>query len=195
MKIVHPFERVKEKYLKSSNVYKYLILGTFPSIKTKESNFFYGNPKNEFWTILGKMYGVDFKDMTPQEKEKWLDKHGIALYDIIDSYEGDIWYSNDKDLFSLGTKHQYCLEFVRKFLEKHPQAKILGTSRVVQRRFYGQFHGKSFKKTEKKEVHYYFKEIEMHYLPSPSPRNKKITGEERFKSWKNAFGLHLEKNN
>lgn len=188
MRIIHPFERVKEKYLKGDIQYKWLILGTFPSEKSRQEGFFYGNQHNVFWVILGEVFGVDLTSMDSKAKEYWLDSQGIALYDIVDSYEG-VWHSNDKDLFSLGVDHQYCLEFVKKFLEKHQGARILGTSRQVEKRFHGQFRGRSFKKAERKEIHDFFEGVEMLYIPSPSPRNKNIVGEKRLELWRNAFDL------
>ena len=50
MKVVHPLKPV---YNSESKV---LILGSFPSIKSRENNFYYGNPKNRFWSTLEKVF-------------------------------------------------------------------------------------------------------------------------------------------
>ena len=59
-----------------------LILGSFPSVKSREQMFFYGHPQNRFWRVLAAV----FEDDTPStiEEKKWfLEKHCIALWDSI----------------------------------------------------------------------------------------------------------------
>ena len=61
-----------------------LILGSFPSVKSREAQFYYGHPQNRFWAVLAALCGEE----TPQsrdEKEGMLSRHGIALYDVIES--------------------------------------------------------------------------------------------------------------
>ncbi|MBQ9806307.1 MAG: DNA-deoxyinosine glycosylase [Clostridia bacterium] len=63
-----------------------LILGSFPSVKSRESGFFYGHPQNRFWKVLSAV----FEDSLPQtidEKRIFLLKHRIALWDVIASCE------------------------------------------------------------------------------------------------------------
>ena len=63
-----------------------LILGSFPSVKTRESGFFYGHPQNRFW----KLAALLFKDSVPgtnPEKMDFLKRHHIAMYDVIYSCE------------------------------------------------------------------------------------------------------------
>jgi len=59
-----------------------LILGSFPSVRSRESGFFYGHPQNRFWRVLA---GV-FSDAVPAstaEKTDFLHRHRIALWDVI----------------------------------------------------------------------------------------------------------------
>ena len=61
-----------------------LILGSFPSVKSREQGFFYGHPRNRFWPLLALLCG----ETTPQSVEKkkdFLRRHRIALYDVIES--------------------------------------------------------------------------------------------------------------
>jgi G:T/U-mismatch repair DNA glycosylase len=44
-----------------------LILGSFPSVKSREANFFYGHPQNRFWTVIAEIYGCE-KPQTVEEK-------------------------------------------------------------------------------------------------------------------------------
>ena len=61
-----------------------LILGSFPSMKSREAAFFYGHPQNRFWRVLAAVLGEE----TPQtvaEKKSLLLRHGVALWDVIAS--------------------------------------------------------------------------------------------------------------
>ncbi len=63
---------------------KILILGSFPSVKSRNESFFYMHPQNRFWKILGALLSEDFVSANIPEKTMLLKKHGIALYDVID---------------------------------------------------------------------------------------------------------------
>ncbi len=84
-----------------------LILGSFPSVKSREALFYYGHPQNRFWKIIYNIYGRDNafseEEITarPDEtninkKKEFLKKHHIALYDVID--ECDIVGSSDSSI-------------------------------------------------------------------------------------------------
>lgn len=60
---------------------KILILGTFPSVKSREVGFYYGHPKNRFWRVLASVFNEDLP-VTIEEKKTLLKKHNIALYDV-----------------------------------------------------------------------------------------------------------------
>ena len=59
-----------------------LILGSFPSVKSREQNFFYGHPQNRFWKIAAALFGQDPPQTVPEKKELIL-SHGLALWDSI----------------------------------------------------------------------------------------------------------------
>ena len=63
---------------------KILILGSFPSVKSREENFFYGHPQNRFWKVLASIFGSGVLD-TVEQKKRFLLKHGIAVWDVIAS--------------------------------------------------------------------------------------------------------------
>ena len=78
--IHHPFPPL---YDENSKI---LILGSFPSVKSREQLFFYGHPQNRFWKVVSALYGCD----TPksiEEKQIFIRSHGIALWDVIASCE------------------------------------------------------------------------------------------------------------
>ena len=63
-----------------------LILGSFPSVKSREAAFFYGHPQNRFWRVLAALTGAPVPQSIP-EKRALLLNHGIALWDTIASCE------------------------------------------------------------------------------------------------------------
>ena len=61
-----------------------LILGSFPSVSSRESSFFYMHPRNRFWPVLAKVY----QEETPigvEERKSFCLRHELALYDAIES--------------------------------------------------------------------------------------------------------------
>ena len=78
--IVHP---IPPLYDKNSRV---LILGSFPSVKSREAQFFYGHPQNRFWKVIAAIFKEDVPKTIP-EKKKMLIKNHIALWDTIASCE------------------------------------------------------------------------------------------------------------
>ena len=76
--VTHTFEPVFDK--KS----KVLILGSFPSVKSRENNFYYGHPQNRFWKVLARIFEVDVPQ-TIEDKKTFLLAHGIAVWDVIES--------------------------------------------------------------------------------------------------------------
>lgn len=61
-----------------------LILGTFPSPKSREARFFYGHPQNRFWRVLASVTGCEIP-LTVEEKTAMLLNNDIALWDVIAS--------------------------------------------------------------------------------------------------------------
>lgn len=72
-----------------------LILGTLPSVKSRENSFYYGHPQNRFWRVLSAVLDEKLPE-TPEEKTAMLLKHRIALWDVI--AECDIIGSSDSSI-------------------------------------------------------------------------------------------------
>jgi hypoxanthine-DNA glycosylase len=72
-----------------------LVLGSFPSVKSRESGFFYGHPQNRFWKLLAAMFGETVPKTVP-EKADMLRRHHIAAWDSIHSC--DIEGSSDSSI-------------------------------------------------------------------------------------------------
>ena len=74
--MVHAFEPV---YDENSRI---LILGTMPSVASRQNGFYYAHPQNRFWKVLSAVLGEPLPE-TIEEKEKLLLSHGIALWDVL----------------------------------------------------------------------------------------------------------------
>ena len=72
-----------------------LILGSFPSVKSREAQFFYGHPQNRFWKVTSAVFGSP-EPHTIEEKRSFLLSHGIAVWDVIASC--DIKGSSDSSI-------------------------------------------------------------------------------------------------
>ena len=63
-----------------------LILGSFPSVKSREQGFFYGHKQNRFWKVTAGVFGQPVPE-TIEEKRKFLLEQHIAVWDVIASCE------------------------------------------------------------------------------------------------------------
>jgi hypoxanthine-DNA glycosylase len=81
--LVHPFLPV---YNKHSRI---LILGSFPSAKSREDEFYYAHPRNRFWEMLSYITKTDQIPGNIYEKKTMLLKNKIALWDVVKSCDID----------------------------------------------------------------------------------------------------------
>ena len=72
-----------------------LILGSFPSVKSREAAFFYGHPQNRFWPLMGRILGCEIPVDIAGRKAMMLEQR-IALWDVIE--ECDIIGSSDSSI-------------------------------------------------------------------------------------------------
>ena len=87
--VVHGFEPVFDKHS------RVLILGSLPSVKSREQGFYYGHPQNRFWRVTAGVYGEAVPD-TIEEKKAMLLRCGAAVWDVI--AECDIVGSSDASI-------------------------------------------------------------------------------------------------
>lgn len=87
--IVHPIRPIYD------NNSKILILGSFPSVKSREEGFFYGHPQNRFWKVLAAVCDKQVPVTIEEKKAFLLDNH-IAVWDVIQSC--DIVGSSDSSI-------------------------------------------------------------------------------------------------
>lgn len=93
-----------------------LVLGSFPSVKSRAAEFYYGNPQNRFWRTLAEAFGEPLPQSVEQKIRLCL-AHGVALWDIVASCEID--GSMDSDIRNYRTVDLSAL------LEHVPVCKIL----------------------------------------------------------------------
>ncbi len=72
-----------------------LILGTFPSVKSREQAFYYGHPRNRFWKVVSQLLEEPLPE-TVEQKKAMLLKNRIAVWDVIESC--DIAGSSDSSI-------------------------------------------------------------------------------------------------
>ena len=157
-KITHTFEAVFDD---NSEI---LILGSVPSVKSREYGFFYMHKQNRFWKVLSKVFDDDFTIDDIEKKKALLLSHKIALYDVIESCE--IIGSSDVSIRNV--------EPANKVIDK-----IIKTGKIKLIALNGNKAGELYKK--------YFKDIDIKtiYLPSTSPANAKMNVDALVKIWQN----------
>ncbi len=138
-----------------------LILGSFPSVKSREEGFFYGHPQNRFWRVISAVLGEVCPQTIPEKKELLL-KHNIALWDVIASC--DITGSSDASITNV---------------VPNDIAGIVGNSKIKA----VFLNGKTAEKLYKKHVADTVK-LPAVCLPSTSPANAQWTIERLTEEWK-----------
>ena len=151
--IKHPFPPVVDKDC------TILILGSVPSIKSVEQNFYYGHPQNRFWKVLSALLKEDFVSADKDTKKNLLLKHHIALYDSVE--ECDI----------LGSSDAHVSNVIPADIEN-----IMSGTKISKIFCNGSTSLKYFEK--------YHKNLTATLLPSTSPANASWTLEKLILSWK-----------
>lgn len=140
---------------------KILILGSFPSVKSRENHFFYGHPQNRFWKVMANVLEWEVP-VTIEEKKEMLLKNHVAVWDVIASCS--IQGSSDTSI---------------KDVVVNDFSKILNNSRVEHIYVNG---GKAY------ELYHKYAEkvtgIQAVKLPSTSPANAAWSLEKLTKVWK-----------
>ena len=153
-RIFHPFGPLFDK---NSEV---LILGSFPSVKSREQQFFYGHPQNRFWKVISAVYNEEVPETIPEKKELILRNH-LALWDVIASCE--ITGSSDASI---------------KEAEANDLSIILDRSPVRRICCNGKTAWELYEKLILPET-----DIEAVCLPSTSPANAQWTLERLIETW------------
>ncbi len=150
----HPFPPL---YNENSRI---LILGSFPSVKSREQMFFYGHPQNRFWKVISSVFECN-EPVTIEEKKRFLHENGIALWDVIASC--DITGSSDSSI---------------KNVKANDITRILKEADIRQIFVNGKTAEKYFKKYMKAEIN-----RDAVCLPSTSPANAAWSADRLVEKW------------
>ena len=134
---------------------KVLILGSLPSIKTREIGFYYGHPRNRFFKVLSTVFNVE-EPITIEDKKELLKEHNIALYDVI--YECDICGSSDSSI-----KNPIVIN-IKDILTKYHNIKCIGVNGGKAKELFDRYLLDDVKRFG----------VEIYYLPSTSPANARM---------------------
>lgn len=156
--VIHPFEPV---YDQNSKI---LILGSFPSVKSREQKFFYGHPRNRFWKVLAGVLDREVPGTICEKKAFLLENH-IAVWDVIASCE--IKGSSDSSI---------------KNAQPTDLAKIIAESKVERIFVNGQTAGRMYAKYQEKMLG-----MKARVLPSTSPANAAFSTEKLIQIWREAL--------
>ena len=140
---------------------KILILGSFPSVKSREQMFFYGHPQNRFWKVSARVF-EDEVPVTIPEKKAFLTKHHIAMWDVIGSC--DIEGSSDSSISNVVAND------LSEILD-HSEVKRIFVNGKTAEKYYKRYIEP---KTGKKAV----------CLPSTSPANAAWDLEKLYAAWR-----------
>jgi len=156
----HPFEPIVYKDT------KILILGSFPSIKSFENDFYYAHPSNKFWKILE---AVTTYPVNNRDQKLWLLKEcKLGLWDMIREC------TRDNSLDSSLENEE--LNNITNILETYSSInKIAFTGRKAEALF---------------KIHFSHLDIQTTYLPSPSSAYAAMKFEDKVKAYKKALGFN-----
>lgn len=138
-----------------------LILGSFPSVKSRGTGFFYGHPQNRFWKLLSSILECE-KPETIEEKKRMLLENKIAVWDVISKC--DIIGSGDSSI---------------KNVEPNDILSIIKESNITKIFCNGKTSFRLYKKYIEPATH-----IEAQCLPSTSPANAAYSLERLKGEWK-----------
>lgn len=141
-----------------------LILGSFPSVKSREEGFYYGHPRNRFWKVIAAII-KEKEPKTIEEKKKLLLDHKIAVYDVIEACS------------IIGSSDSSIRDVVPADL-----GRILQHSRIKKVYTNGKTAGKLYRRYQDKEC-----DLSMEELPSTSPANASYSLEKLIKIWETAI--------
>lgn len=152
--VVHSFEPV---YNSDSKI---LILGTLPSVKSRENHFYYGHKQNRFWKLLARICKEDVPE-TIEEKKTMLLRNHIAIWDVI--YSCDIQGSSDSSI---------------KNVVPTDLKQVLASSSITQIYANGNKAGALYKKYQQSNTN-----MDITVLPSTSPANAAWSLDRLYDAW------------
>ena len=152
------YHQIDPVYNKHSKI---LILGSFPSVKSRETGFFYGHPQNRFWKVTASIYDEKVPE-TIEEKKEMLLRNRIALWDVVSSCE--ITGSADSSIRNVRTND------IKKLIDETSISRIFVNGQTAHR---------LYQKYLEKQLG-----IKAVVLPSTSPANAAYSLERLIDEWR-----------
>lgn len=153
--IVHPFDPVFDGNS------KVLILGSFPSVKSRENEFYYGHERNRFWRVISALFSEHLPE-TVEQKKSLLLRHNIALWDTAASCT--VHASSDSSIRNVAAND------IKSLLDKTNIARIYANGKTA-----AQLYNKLVLPSTA---------VEIVALPSTSPANAAFTLEKLIECWR-----------
>lgn len=147
-----------------------LILGSLPSVKTREIGFYYGHPRNRFFKVLSNIFSAE-EPTTIEDKKELLKEHNIALYDVI--YECDICGSSDSSI-----RNPIVID-IKDILTRYPNIKYIGVNGGKAKQLFDKYLLEDVKSFG----------VAVYYLPSTSPANARMGLKELLDSYSRLFKI------
>ena len=144
-----------------------IVLGSFPSRASLQAQRYYAHPQNQFWKILGALWGLPLQDMNYQERTDALRAHGLGVWDVYASCERE------------GSLDSAIVQ---------PQLNDLAglSSRCPKLQAIAHNGGESFKHAR----HTRALGLPVYRLPSTSPAHASWTFERKLAAWREVFAAH-----
>ncbi len=152
--ISHPFDPVFDGNS------KVLILGSFPSVKSRENEFYYGHERNRFWRLISALFNESLPE-TVEQKKSLLLRHNIALWDTAASCT--VHASSDSSIRNVAAND------IKSLLDKTNIARIYANGKTA-----AQLYNKLVLPSTA---------VEIVALPSTSPANAAFTLEKLIECW------------
>ena len=145
-----------------------LILGSLPSVASREVGFYYGHKHNRFFKVLSAVFDED-ECLSIKDRKYFLRRHKIALYDVIE--ECDIVGSSDSSI-----KNPVVIN-IKEILDKYHNIKVIALNGGKAKSLFDKYLLKEVNNTN----------IKIYYLPSTSPANARMGMNELTKEYSRIF--------
>lgn len=145
-----------------------LVLGSLPSVKSREQGFYYGHPRNRFWKVMAAVLGIP-EPLSIEEKKRMLLAGHVAVYDVIRACE--IIGSSDSSIRNV-------IPADIESIVTHAPIQAVFTN--------GKTAGRLYKKYQAEHI-----DLPMIELPSTSPANAAFSLERLEEIWKQELGRYL----
>lgn len=145
-----------------------LVLGSLPSVKSREQGFYYGYPRNRFWKVVAAVLGIP-EPLSIEEKKRMLLAGHVAVYDVIRACE--IIGSSDSSIRNV-------IPADIESIVTHAPIQAVFTN--------GKTAGRLYKKYQAEHI-----DLPMIELPSTSPANAAFSLERLEEIWKQELGRYL----